>query len=392
MSEKEAASHSHIDYEAIPGNVHLVDFDKEKEKNAKIVLVPTPSDDPEDPLNWEPRRKFLALFCAAVYTLGVGVPSAAIYSVLTDVSVQTGISISQLNNATGYLFLFFGIGCFVFQPLALQYGKRPVYVISMLATALICVWPPYTKSKGEWIGSKVVQGFFGSAIESLPEITVSDLFFEHQRSSGLATYAVTLLFASYIAPCIAGFIADGQSWEWVMWWCAIFAAACTVFLYLFMEETNYERKLKIDSKTGQVISMVPQEGTVISNVFSHLNNIDEVMDNVKEEGDINVKETGSESLVDDAENGLQAVLSAENSNIMNQVSRVEVVDASSLPPPRSKKTFRQKLAFTVRWRKRNLFVASLLPRTILPVPFPSYRMEWFLLRTILDLVQRLECH
>ena len=33
-----------------------------------------------------------------------------------------------------YQFLFFGWGCLVFQPLALQYGKRPVYLISILAT------------------------------------------------------------------------------------------------------------------------------------------------------------------------------------------------------------------------------------------------------------------
>lgn len=30
--------------------------------------------------------------------------------------------------------LFFGWGCLVWQPLALQYGKRPVYLFSILAT------------------------------------------------------------------------------------------------------------------------------------------------------------------------------------------------------------------------------------------------------------------
>ena len=347
----EFSSHGGIDFEAIPGNVHLVDIEKNKNKeDGKIVLVPTPSDDPDDPLNWELKRKLLALSCCLVYTLGVGVPSAAIYSVLNDVSLKTGISLSQLNNATGYLFLFYGIGCFAFQPLALQYGKRPVYVFSMLATALVCVWPPYTKTKGEWIGSKVVQGFFGSAIESLPEITVSDLFFEHQRSTGLATYGVTLLFASYIAPCIAGFISDGQSWEWVMWWCAIFAAVCAVFLFFFMEETNYNRKLKIDAKTGQPITMSHGDGTVVSNVFSHINkdnNIDDLLDD-KAGNKVAVDETDSESQGNEAaeEAGLHNVLSAENSNILNQLSQVEVVDASTVVQRKSTKTFVSKLSMT----------------------------------------------
>ena len=134
----EFSSHGGIDFEAIPGNVHLVDIEKNKNKeDGKIVLVPTPSDDPDDPLNWELKRKLLALSCCLVYTLGVGVPSAAIYSVLNDVSLKTGISLSQLNNATGYLFLFYGIGCFAFQPLALQYGKRPVY-------CFLCLQQPWS--------------------------------------------------------------------------------------------------------------------------------------------------------------------------------------------------------------------------------------------------------
>ncbi len=41
---------------------------------------------------------------------------------------------ANLRAGTGYMFLFFGWGCVIWQPLALQYGKRPVYLFSMLAT------------------------------------------------------------------------------------------------------------------------------------------------------------------------------------------------------------------------------------------------------------------
>ncbi|ODV74626.1 uncharacterized protein CYBJADRAFT_171641, partial [Cyberlindnera jadinii NRRL Y-1542] len=106
--------HHAINYESIPGNTNLVDLDgsmaaRHSSGNKKIVLIPTPSDDPDDPLNWTPRRKWMSVFCMVVYTYGVGIPSAAIYSVLTNISEETGISLGNLNSGTGYMFLFFGL-------------------------------------------------------------------------------------------------------------------------------------------------------------------------------------------------------------------------------------------------------------------------------------------
>lgn len=52
----------------IPGTVHLVDLDHtlhtQHAEGGDIVLDPTPSQDPNDPLNWTPRRKTLSSICA----------------------------------------------------------------------------------------------------------------------------------------------------------------------------------------------------------------------------------------------------------------------------------------------------------------------------------------
>ena len=56
----------------VPGTVHLVDL--EGVLNAKhasgsqkdILLVPSPSADPDDPLNWSAKRKMLSTACVCV--------------------------------------------------------------------------------------------------------------------------------------------------------------------------------------------------------------------------------------------------------------------------------------------------------------------------------------
>lgn len=233
--------------EQIPGTVHLVDLEgtilaKHSSCGQRdIVLVPAPSDDPDDPLNWSPKRKLLSTTCMCVYTLMIGIASAAIYSVLEPIAKDTGLTLNNLNAGTGYMFLLFGWGCLVWQPLALQYGKRPVYLLSILATMAIMVWVPYTTSNGQWIASKVLQGFFGAPIESLCEISVTDIYFTHERGTYMALYALFLAGSNFLAPILAGFINDGQGWKWVLYWCSIFCAIGFVFLFFCLEETNYHR-------------------------------------------------------------------------------------------------------------------------------------------------------
>lgn len=93
-------SHTAINDDNLPGTDHLVDLNGAMNVahaaggKSDIVLVPAPSSDPDDPLNWSPRRKALATTCMSVYTLMVSVGASTIFSVLVQVSEATGLSIA----------------------------------------------------------------------------------------------------------------------------------------------------------------------------------------------------------------------------------------------------------------------------------------------------------
>lgn len=226
--------------EAIPGTVHLVHLTESRNGGA-VELVPRPSRDPEDPLNWTTRRKYVAVAMVLVYTLGTGIPGTLQYSVLSDITRDTGISTASLVQGTGLQFLFLGWGCLVTQPIGLTYGRRGVYLMSLLFTVPLMVWTAYSRTEGEWYAHRILIGIVTTPIEALPEVSIPDIFFAHERGAWMSLYVFTLFGSNFLAPLVAGFFAEAYGWRWTMHFGAIIAAFAFIIVYFFMEETMYFR-------------------------------------------------------------------------------------------------------------------------------------------------------
>lgn len=245
----------------VPGTIHLFNGPESENINNELILHPRPSADPEDPLNWTRWRKLLAIGQVNFYVFAIGIATAVQYSVLSQIADDTGLTVGELNLGTGLMFLFLGWGCLIWQPIAMTYGRRGTYIISCILSIIPMVWAPYSRGPGQWYAHRSLLGLFASPVESLPEVSVPDLFFAHERGAFMAIYAFTLFGSNFLAPFFAGFINDGVGWHPVMYFGAAILALCAVVNFFLMEETAYFRSTAESDECDIPAEKSPQHET-----------------------------------------------------------------------------------------------------------------------------------
>lgn len=229
----------------IPGSVHLVDtnVDVTNDGQKDIILVPQPSNDPEDPLNWSQWRKHVTFAWAFFFVFMASGQGGALSTALLSMEDGMGIPLAELNAGTGYLFLCYGIGCLFTQPLAMAFGRRPVILVSSIVGGIGCqIWLAHCKSVANYHVNRVVTGLVLSPVESLVEIVVTDLYFAHERGHFLSVFIFALHASGFICPMVAGFVNDSLGWEWIPYLFAIIFAFGIVGSFFFLEETMYHRE------------------------------------------------------------------------------------------------------------------------------------------------------
>ncbi|OAA60828.1 Major facilitator superfamily domain, general substrate transporter [Cordyceps fumosorosea ARSEF 2679] len=181
-------------------------------KYADVELMPQPSDDPDDPLNWPRWRKDLNL--AALLSV------VALAGALKTVFLTTAAVAAERYRTSSYL----AVAALTGVPLMLSaltgtaacvaarvWGRRPVYMLATGALFVGSVWnATAVDSYGSCMGARVVQGLAWGVFDTLVMTSIQDTYFEHQRNLRVTLYNVLNITATWGAPLLGGLLSSSH--------------------------------------------------------------------------------------------------------------------------------------------------------------------------------------
>lgn len=179
---------------------------------------------------------FGLVLCYVLFTFTLLQVGVVAYPQLVE---DIGFTFQRSTIATAINLAGLAIGCVIFIPFSYRYGRRPIYIISLVLQLASAIWASRVNDTGEYIGSSFLMGLGGAISETIVQITIVDLFFIHQYATTNGVFLFTQGAGAYLGPVAAGYVVQSQGWRWMWLWCAIFIGATLVLVVCFFEESTY---------------------------------------------------------------------------------------------------------------------------------------------------------
>ncbi|KAK9894249.1 MFS general substrate transporter [Cystobasidium minutum MCA 4210] len=231
-------------------------------------------DDPANPRNWSPKRKwFLSvigfLFCTLV-SMSVSAYSVVVTSIQEELGTSRLLAISGLSLFT----LTFGAAPLVLAPLSEVWGRREIYIISAFVFGIFQIPQAVATNIQTILIVRFISGIGGSTAIALVGGTLSDLFANDERGMPMTIFSFAAFAPTGLGPLIFGYVAEFRGFRLVMWINFALAAAFTVVLAVVAKETRESvllsrkaKKLRQETGDNRFVAQADEERASLATIL-----------------------------------------------------------------------------------------------------------------------------
>lgn len=230
-----------------------------------IILVPQPSDDPNDPLNWPLWKRDLIVLVLSIVSIFATCLGPILAANTLTLSLHFELPFTKIAILTGYFLLGVGVASIFFVPSARLWGKRHLFILGTIILIFSSAWGGAVgKNYGSAVWSRVFQGIGCAPFETLVNAAVGDLYFVHERGKRMALTNLAVFGGAFFTPILVGKITHTIGWPWSFYFVAIFTGVCLPLIVFFVPETAFRRPahLNLDMASTDDLIEKPNEGSV----------------------------------------------------------------------------------------------------------------------------------
>ncbi|KZS94405.1 MFS general substrate transporter [Sistotremastrum niveocremeum HHB9708] len=190
--------------------------DKITEAIERALDIDQWNENPRNPRNWSPARKWSSLAVVSLYTFVSPLASSMLAPGLPEIADKYGMTNSTLIALTLTVFLLaYAVGPLLLSPLSEIYGRQWVLHGSNLFFLAFNLGCAFATSGSMLTGFRFLAGLGASAPIAIGGGVVGDIFSERDRAAAMAIFSMGPLIGPVIGPIAGGFVSETVGVKWV---------------------------------------------------------------------------------------------------------------------------------------------------------------------------------
>ncbi|KAB8336975.1 hypothetical protein FH972_021279 [Carpinus fangiana] len=211
-------------------------------RHGTLDLEPLPSWGDADPYNWPQWKKVVNLVLVAFQACMGTFTAAAIIPAYENIAEDLGVSLQRASYLTSLQICILGVAPLIWRPLSNRYGRRPVFLVSLLISLVGNVGCANCYSYASMAACRAIVAFFISPAGAIGSAVVKETFFKKQRARFMGVWTLMVTLGVPLSPFIFGFVTLRVGYRWIYYILAI-TNGVHLILYSFLgPETRYIRR------------------------------------------------------------------------------------------------------------------------------------------------------
>jgi MFS family permease len=168
--------------------------------------------------------------------------AAAIIPAYGAISEDFNCTIQAASYLTSLQIAILGGAPLFWKPLSNRFGRRPIFLISLLCSAVCNIGCAVAPGYGSTAACRALVAFFISPAAAIGSAVVTESFFRNERAKYMGIWTIMVTCGVPLGGFIMGFVAQYLSFRWIYWLIAIINGVQFVLYVFFGPETRYLRK------------------------------------------------------------------------------------------------------------------------------------------------------